>query len=523
MIFRDALAATAAAPDKCARSMCTSAASPSAKDAIWSSDAPDHVDLLPDERRHSSQLQAERVEGIVDPASAMIPRSRVNRVARHLLTLGLAAGAAAVFGCGGGGTAGPRDGGDIGDTRDGSSGIGRAPDPGGAPGLGGTSGSSGSPALGGASGSGGVPVPGGMLAWDAAIPSSGGVWTPTGSLAAARAFHTATLLGNGEVLVAGGLFADGVVEPSYLASAELYDPAAGTWTATGSLATARSDHTATLLGNGNVLVTGGQLLMTIGPSTAAVPLGSAELFDLATGKWTATGALATARVQHTATVLGNGKVLVVGGYSASFLASAEVYDPATGTWTATGALATARAYHIASLLQNGKVLVAGGLGKDGSLASAEVYDPVTGTWTATGALATARNSFGATLLENGKVLVVGGNSRVGAGTVALKSAELYEPTMGTWMATGPLATWRTGRTSTLLGNGKVLVAGGSDGADSLASAELFDPATGTWMATSSLATPRRAHTTTLLSNGDLLVVGGKNNARNLSSAELYRR
>ena len=152
----------------------------------------------------------------------------------------------------------------------------------------------------------------------------------TGNLVTARFFHTATLLPNGKVLVAGGLH-DG----STLASAELYDPASGTWTATGSLATARDHHTATLLPNGKVLVAGG--------FDGSVALASAELYDPASGTWTATGSLATARYGHTATLLPNGKVLVAGGLTDSgSLASAELYDPASGTWTATGSLATAR-------------------------------------------------------------------------------------------------------------------------------------------------------------------------------------
>jgi len=121
-----------------------------------------------------------------------------------------------------------------------------------------------------------------------------------------------------------------------------------------------------------------------------------------------TGSLATARYFHTATLLPNGKVLVAGGaIGYTPLASAELYDPATGTWTATESLHTARFFHTATLLPNGKVLVAGGAG-NGYLASAELYDPATETWTATGSLHTARDLHTATLLPNGKVLVAGG-------------------------------------------------------------------------------------------------------------------
>ena len=219
-------------------------------------------------------------------------------------------------------------------------------------------------------------------------------------------------------------------------------------------------------------------------------------------------------------MLPNGKVLVAGGYDSNFgaLASAELYDPASGTWTATGSLATARYVHTATLLPNGKVLVAGGYDIDGSLASAELYDPASGTWTATGSLATARDVHTATLLPNGKVLVAGGDD----GSGILASAELYDPASGTWTATGSLATarcWSHGdvaaqrqgarrrrvdisgvvsrarnstirragpgrppaaspphaavHTATLLPNGKVLAAGGYDDIGALASAELY--------------------------------------------------
>jgi hypothetical protein len=185
----------------------------------------------------------------------------------------------------------------------------------------------------------------------------------TGGLANARYEHTATLLPNGNVLVAGGSGRSGA-----FTSAELYNPALGTWAATGSLLTARFRHTATLLPNGKVLVAGGR-------DSGFNALASAELYDPASGAWTATGSLVTARDYHTATLLPNGKVLVAGGQDSGFnaLASAELYDPASGTWAETGSLVTARVSHRATLLPNGKVFVAGGVGNIGPLASAELY------------------------------------------------------------------------------------------------------------------------------------------------------
>src|SRR4029077_15786213 len=260
----------------------------------------------------------------------------------------------------------------------------------------------------------------------ASIPSLPAVDAPftfnnTGSLITARFIHTATLLNNGKVLVAGGT-------PDFntpLRSAELYDSASGTWTATGSLNTARFFHTATLLPNGKVLVAGG-------PPDGLNGLKSAELYDPASGMWTATGDLNTARSAHTATLLPNGKVLVAGGQGTGggFLTSAELYDPASGTWTTTGSLTNARQFHTATLLPNGKVLVAGGYNNifpnPGALDSAELYDPASGTWTTTDSLNMARDYHTATLLPNGKVLVAGGE-----GTSAiLNSAELYDTGLG---------------------------------------------------------------------------------------------
>jgi N-acetylneuraminic acid mutarotase len=239
------------------------------------------------------------------------------------------------------------------------------------------------------------------------------------------------------------------------------------------------------------------------------------------GVFVNTGSLATERRVHTATLLPNGKVLVAAGQSTSGdVASAELYDPATGTWGATGSLNDARHRHAAALLNNGKVLVVGGNGDSGPLASAELYDPSTGIWTATGSLATARNEIRGTLLPNGKVLVSGGETFDGSDTY-FANADLYDPVSGTWTATASLATARSLHSATLLPNGKVLVAGGSGAGNlPLASVELYDPASGTWTPASSLPAPRTAHSATLLPNGKVLVAGGTtDNIIAIASAE----
>jgi autotransporter-associated beta strand protein len=341
-----------------------------------------------------------------------------------------------------------------------------------------------------------------------AVPkASAAGFVNTGPLSSGRYVHTTTLLPNGKVLVAGGN-TNGTV----LSSAELYDPAAGTWTATGAMSTNRYIHTATLLPNGKVLIAGGY---------HNSPLSSAELYDPATGTWTATGAMNTERYGHTATLLPNGMVLVAGGVSgAPYLSSAELYDPATETWTATGAMSTERYGHTATLLPNGKVLVTGGYNGSVYLSSAELYDPAMETWTATSAMSPRRYFHTETLLPNGKVLVAGGITN---NSTVLSSAELYDPATGTWTATGAMSTRRYVHTATLLLNGKVLVTGGLTNFNNptVSSAELYDPATGTFTATGAMSAARYYHTATLLPNGKVLVAGGRLGGTYLSSAELY--
>jgi N-acetylneuraminic acid mutarotase len=190
-----------------------------------------------------------------------------------------------------------------------------------------------------------------------------------------RYWHTATLLPNGQVLVAGGFGPNGIV-----ATAELYDPASETWTNTGSFSDERIGHLATLLLNGQVLMAGGWN-ETVGTNGLGGDLSSAELYDPASGRWTNTGSLTTARGHTAATLLPGGQVLVSGGYDENlpaFLSSAEIYDPASGTWTATGPMTAVRADSSVTLLANGQVLVAGGWNGNIYLWSAELYNSGTG-------------------------------------------------------------------------------------------------------------------------------------------------
>ena len=333
------------------------------------------------------------------------------------------------------------------------------------------------------------------------VPVRAPSWTVTGIMTAARLGGTATLLPDGRVLVAGGIRGttdQGVAHA--IGTAELYDPRTGSWTATGTMRTPRQGHTATLLPDGKVLVAGG--LGGLGSDARGLAaLASAELYDPSTGSWTATGAMGVRRLACHGHAAARRQRLVAGGdISAGWgedVPSAELYDPSTGVWAATGSMGTARGRHTATLLPDGTVLVAGG----GS-ASAELYDPRTRTWSATGSMGTARGSHTATLLPDGKVLVAGG---VKPGCCTLASAELYEPRTRTWSATGSMSTARGSHTATLLSNGEVLVAGGADNA---ASVELYDPGSGTWTAAPSMVTAGDVQTATLLPDGTVLVVTG---------------
>lgn len=390
---------------------------------------------------------------------------------------------------------------------------------GGGPGLDGSA----TGGVGGSAGTGGVDAPlgmggvGGCICPDA-TPGTPGV-SATGRMVSARTKHVATLLGTGEVLITGGA-SDGPYSTTPLASAERFDPEGGVFKAAGNMATARMGHTATLLPSGKVLVAG------------AKDSASAELFDSNTATFTATGDMNVARGEHTATLLDNGKVLIAGGFAGTTgLASAELFDPATGTFTPTGNMTQARYQHGAALLGNGKVLLVGGYVKptdtnnNDGLASAELYDPATGTFTATGNMSIPRALPTATTLQSGAILVSGGPDGF-EGYMPGDWLELYDLGVGKFLPITNLVEARALHTATRLPTGEVLFVGGYQGGGGfgkyLTSTELYSPASSSSTAGPSLIEARERHTATALADGRVLIAGGDANGKSLSSAELYR-
>lgn len=350
------------------------------------------------------------------------------------------------------------------------------------------------------------PVASGSATASSGLPciAERGQWSLAGYMAWPRTFHTATLLQDGRVLVAGGLSGS-----TPLSSAEIYDPAGGGWHETGAMAGARHNHAAALLPDGRVLVTGGA-----GEDCATLP--TAEVFDPATETWQVVPPMGVPRTRHTASSLPDGDVLVAGGvtdecwYPSPSIQVAERFDPGSGGWTYAAPLHFYRHHHTATRLLDGRILVAGGRSLVGFYFDGEVYDPAADAWTQTGFMSEGFSLHQAALLQDGRVLVAGGEFR--------NRANLFDPASLTWRDLEPMAVGRLWATATTLPTGRVLVAGGLplDGTDGTRTAEVFDEAAGTWAPTGAMTFPRLGHTATALEDGRVLVVGGYT-----TSAEMY--
>jgi hypothetical protein len=343
---------------------------------------------------------------------------------------------------------------------------------------------------------------------------SSGTFNATGNMTRPRQMHSATLLPNGTVLIAGGYELTPAIprRPITTDTAELYNPDLGTFAATGRMTTVRASHSATLLPNGKVLIAGGRDGQDFSASPA---LASAELYDSSTGAFTPTASMNGARAGHSATLLANGKVLVAGGYDGQAhyseackcrflgMATAELYDPATGTFTPTGDMTAPLAGPIATLLSDGKVWIT--TGGDGPDFGAQLYDPDAGAFSDTGwRYATSLIAATVNLLASGQLLITLNVSECDFNST---SAGLQDVSTGIFRDAGPMAYAICRPTGVTLSDGSVLITGGQFRRGGRP-AQVYDPVSGHFSLTGEMVTGRAYHTATLLRSGNVLLTGG---------------
>jgi hypothetical protein len=355
------------------------------------------------------------------------------------------------------------------------------------------------------------------------------------SMTSPRANAASIRLSDGRVLICGGT--SNAKVGGVLASAELYDSNTRRFIPTGAMTVARMGQTITMLRDGRVLIVGG--VRNIGFRSE---LSSAEIYDPATGSFSATGSMRTPREGHTATMLRDGRVLIVGGSDngTHTLDSAEIYDPASGAFSAAGHLNQPRVAHVATLLHSGKVLIAGG-GRGGmpggyiSYDTAELFDPGTRTFAKMRAhMKFDRVGAAAVRLNDGRVLIVGGKSgRVVssrhanlASLTPLNTAEIYDPELNSFIRTGDMSAPHYLSTATMLGNGQVLVVGGwaiqGFVVIGMRDADLYQPETNRFSRAGRTSVARLQNTADLIPDGEVLIAGGIDERSNITaSVEFY--
>jgi len=344
-----------------------------------------------------------------------------------------------------------------------------------------------------------------------------------GILPSAERNAVSLLLSSNMVLIVGG-----IDSASRLTSLVVYDPNTGTFSDVGAMDAPY--NSATLLNDGNVLLAGGDNFVSTGSGSDV--LTTAQLYAPATGGLTNTGPALQGVIAPVAVRLSDGRVLLTGGkiynQGGAPTAAAEIYDPSSDAFSFTGGMTTPRYNHSATLLQDGDVLIVGGSASSvtgAPLATAELFNPGSETFSAIGSMSTAHANHTATLLADGKVLIAGGSNRPPAAKNSVTAiAEIYDPSTRTFALTGAMQAPREFQQATRLSNGEVIVAGGDNSLNVLASTEVYDPTSGTFGIDATMAVPRDNFTATLLRNGDVLLAGGLTGfteGADTATAELY--
>jgi hypothetical protein len=336
-------------------------------------------------------------------------------------------------------------------------------------------------------------------------------WRTGTAMSSARQEFTMITLGNGKTLAAGGWNGS-----AYTATAELYDPATGLWTATGTMNGIRGGESeAVLLQDGRVLLVGGS-----GTGGGV----NVEIYDPVAGTWSVTGSMNVSRRQFSINVLNDGRVLVAG--NSACVTSAEIYNPATGTWTLTGSMVNGRRYNVGALLTNGNVISVNGRIFDCTAGvtiskTTELYNVAAGTWSSTGQTVIERQKHRIVTLLNGTPMVVGGGQN-NLDTTPI--AELYDVNTGTWTATGSMTAKKADFEMKVLPSGKVIMAGGTtlgSSTNQTNTSEIYDPVAGTWSSAGTFTTVRYFHRSAVLADGSFMIGGGNSGSTALSSVNIY--